>query len=454
MLGPGPLLLGVLAWTWAWWAGAAATGGATSAGGVVLWLVGACGAPLAVLVELRRREPGARRAFVHRLVAVRNVATRWWLAALAVGAGPKVVALVLTLATGRSISGWGVTLASLPGLVAFLVVAVWIEEPLWRGVALDAALRRTGPMVAALGIGVAWSLWHLPLFWLEGTYQHDLGIGTTAFWRFLLSLPALSVLLTWPVYRSGGAVSLAIAAHFLGNLLGELLPDHPTVANIEAVVTVVSAGGVIALTAKRPTVHHRGGDGTKAEPNRVAARRFGTGRGAVFPVSASWRLDNPLRHLVHPPARLIRRLAPQPGEVILELGCGPGWFSGRLAGAFPIGLVLADLQHEMLALARQRASTVPAIAADAMHLPLRDRSVDAVILATVLGEVPDPAAALREVARVLRPGGRLIVLESRTDPDWVPLARLRTLASAAGLRVERRWGRPGYTARLVHLPHV
>ena len=204
----------------------------------------------------------------------------------------------------------------------------------------------------------------------------------------------------------------------------------------------------------RLTDHRRCGDGTKGEPRRFADRRFGTGRGAVFPAGASWRLHNPLRHLLHPPARLVRRLGPQLGEVVLELGCGPGWFSGQLARAIPTGLVLADRQPAMLALARQRAPSAPAVAADAMHLPLRDGSVDAVILATVLGEVPDPTAALREVARVLRPRGRLIVLESRTDPDWVPLARLRRLASAAGLGVERRWGRPGYTARLVHLPHA
>lgn len=176
--------------------------------------------------------------------------------------------------------------------------------------------------------------------------------------------------------------------------------------------------------------------------------RFGTGRGTVFPASASWRLHNPLRHLLHPPGRLARRVAPQQGELVLELGCGPGWFSGRLARATPAGLVLADLQPEMLARARRRAPGAPALATDAGRLPLRSGSVDAVVLAAVLGELPAPIPVLQEVVRVLRADGRLIVFESRTDPDWVPLPRLRELAASVGLRVEHRWGWPGYTARL------
>ena len=179
-------------------------------------------------------------------------------------------------------------------------------------------------------------------------------------------------------------------------------------------------------------------------------RRYGTGRGAVFPASASWMLHNPLRHLLHPPGRLVRRLAPRPGEVVLELGCGPGWFSGRLAHAIPGGPVLADLQPEMIAAARQRARSSPAVVVDAAELPLRGHSVDAVVLAAVLGEAPSPAGVLQEVARVLRPDGRVLILESRTDPDWVSLSRLRKLAGAGGLRVGRRWGWPGYTARLTH----
>ena len=78
---------------------------------------------------------------------------------------------------------------------------------------------------------------------------------------------------------------------------------------------------------------------------------------------------------------------------------------------------------------------------DARRLPYPDGAFDAAYLVTVLGEIPDQEAALRELARVLRPGGRLVVGELFGDPHWVAPAQLRRRAEAAGLRFNRRVGR-------------
>lgn len=67
--------------------------------------------------------------------------------------------------------------------------------------------------------------------------------------------PALSVLLTRLVLGSGGAVSLAIAAHLLGNLLGELLPDDPSVAALEAAVMRGGAVVVVVLLRREDRLH-------------------------------------------------------------------------------------------------------------------------------------------------------------------------------------------------------
>ena len=79
---------------------------------------------------------------------------------------------------------------------------------------------------------------------------------------------------------------------------------------------------------------------------------------------------------------------------------------------------------------------------DAQQLPFDDDTFDAAVLVTVLGEIPDQEQALREIARVLRPGGRLVVGELFGDPHMVTSGKLRDRAGGAGLGFERRLGNP------------
>jgi protein-L-isoaspartate O-methyltransferase len=154
-------------------------------------------------------------------------------------------------------------------------------------------------------------------------------------------------------------------------------------------------------------------------------------------------------------ARLREVLAPQPGERVLEVGPGTGYYSLDVAGWVSPGgrLDIFDLQQEMLdhTLRRARERGLDNIAprqGDARWLPYADATFDAAYLIAVLGEIPDQDAALRELARVLRPGGRLVVGELFGDPHWVSPKRLRKRAGAAELSFTRRSGSPlGYFAR-------
>jgi SAM-dependent methyltransferase len=128
---------------------------------------------------------------------------------------------------------------------------------------------------------------------------------------------------------------------------------------------------------------------------------------------------------------LVRELAPQPGETILELAAGPG--DTGFAAAVLLGdegrLISTDFSPEMVEVARRRAAelgltNVEHRVADAEHLELGDDSVDGVICRFAYMLMADPAAALAETRRVLRPDGRLVLAVWR-GPErnpWVSIA--------------------------------
>jgi SAM-dependent methyltransferase len=154
-------------------------------------------------------------------------------------------------------------------------------------------------------------------------------------------------------------------------------------------------------------------------------------------------------------ARLKEILDPKAGDRILEVGPGTGYYTLDVAEwVKPDGEVeILDLQQEMLDHTIRRAGerglvNVNPTRSDATSMPYEDDSFDAAFLVTVLGEIPDQDAALHELARVLKPGGSLVVGELLGDPHYVRLAPLRLRASGAGLAFERRVGNAlGYFAR-------
>jgi ubiquinone/menaquinone biosynthesis C-methylase UbiE len=145
--------------------------------------------------------------------------------------------------------------------------------------------------------------------------------------------------------------------------------------------------------------------------------------------------------------RLREILEPRPGEHVLEVGPGTGYYALPMASWLaPEGLLdVVDLQQEMLDHTSRRAreqgiANIVPTRADATSLPYPDQSFDAAYLVTVLGEIPDQGAALRELRRVVKPEGRIVVGELFGDPHMVTHGALRNRATASGLRVDHKLG--------------
>lgn len=135
-------------------------------------------------------------------------------------------------------------------------------------------------------------------------------------------------------------------------------------------------------------------------------------------IADSYDLNNRLHSLGRDQAwrrAAVKSAQVRPTDVVLDVACGTGDLAMAFHAAGAARVLGVDFTCNMLTVAQHKraedAKTLGYCAGDAMRLPVRDASVDVVSIAFGIRNVTDPAAAMCEFHRVLRPGGRLIVLE-------------------------------------------
>ena len=172
------------------------------------------------------RESG--KAGMGRLLR-RSIATgfgkRWWLPTLLLMPIIGLLTAGVLRLLGTELPDW-----TAPSLITALVTAITIlfigggmEEFGWRGYALDRMQNGKNALIASLVLGFFWGLWHLPLFFMEGTTQAEAAIPI---WEFILQIMVLSVLFTWLYNNTTGSLLVAILFHTIGNTTGALLPPY------------------------------------------------------------------------------------------------------------------------------------------------------------------------------------------------------------------------------------
>lgn len=171
-------------------------------------------------------------------------------------------------------------------------------------------------------------------------------------------------------------------------------------------------------------------------------------------------LDSDYRRRLQPPEKVIQGSGIKSGQQVLEVGCGSGGFTTFVAQAVgPTGHVHAlDIQPEMLTQLENKLAlpenrdirNISLHLASAYELPFEDENLDLVYLITVLPEIPDQLRALKEIKRVLKPGGVLAVSEFLPDPDYPLLSTTIRRGTEAGFNLEGTSGNLwAYTARFI-----
>ncbi|GAA4864063.1 type II CAAX endopeptidase family protein [Saccharopolyspora cebuensis] len=250
--------------SWAAWAVAIALGGpAANPAALVPHLLGAFGPMVGALVLRIRR---ARRGAPVPEHAVRfRPAHLVGAPLLLVLASATVLGAVLLahVAGGPGVSAEG-ALAAVQGsgglavfLVNMVVAGPLAEEPGWRGTAYPRLRASMGRFRIGLVLGVIWAVWHLPLFFLDGTVQHQLGLLSPSGVLFAVSSIPMTMLVCCAYERAG--VLAAIAVHFATNTTMVLLGVHAPVAQAMIMGFQVIVVAVLLATQRR-------GSGPTAEP--------------------------------------------------------------------------------------------------------------------------------------------------------------------------------------------
>jgi SAM-dependent methyltransferase len=152
-------------------------------------------------------------------------------------------------------------------------------------------------------------------------------------------------------------------------------------------------------------------------------------------LGADW-LERPGRQREERTDRLVSELPLQPDSVVADIGAGTGYFSFRIAERIPRGRVIAvDIQQQMLDMIEERKSRgyqgrVETVLGNERDPGLARNSVDLILLVDAYHEFSWPKEMGQAMARALRPGGRLVLIEYRGEDRSIPIKRLHKMTEA------------------------
>ncbi len=264
---PLAFVLFVFVWSWSFWLTTIFIGtGTTTSGGLVLALIGLLGPMIGgILFTYLTRDRAWRRDYWRRLVDPRRFRGRWYLAIFLLVPVLMGLTALIDLATGGAIAPYQARFVEMFGDLAglpMLLLAVMLIGPLpeefgWHGYLLDRLQERRGAVTAAIQLGFIWAAWHLPLFFIPGTYQFEQGAFSIWFWTFMIAIVPLEVVMAW-IYNNTNRSTLAIVLfHFSVVVTCNLLNATPGANIISTALWFVAAFAVtrMPMNGRGPASH-------------------------------------------------------------------------------------------------------------------------------------------------------------------------------------------------------
>jgi uncharacterized protein len=236
-----------------------------SAAGLVLVLLAALGPMvMGIAFTYLTRDKEGRRDYWRRIVSFKRIPAKWYLIIFLFVPILNGLAALLDLLTGGTGATWGETAlnaltnpASIILSILFATLFPFIEELGWRGYLLDRLQEKYSALVSSLILGILWSLWHLPTFFIRDSYQASLGIGTPAFWLFFAGIVPLTFVFTW-IYNNTSRSTLAVILfHAMVNFTGELFTLSERADTYSILLWFVAAIGITVIWSAKTITHRK-----------------------------------------------------------------------------------------------------------------------------------------------------------------------------------------------------
>jgi len=222
---------------------------------LVAVLAGVFGPGLAaILLTYLRGDKTARQGFWRRVLDPRRIRPVWYLIAALLWPALHLLAIALNALLGGEPPGFLFVRELVSHPAALLVVPILyfiqagLEELGWRGYMLERVQAKWSPLPSALAVGIFHAFWHLPLFWVVGTNQIELGFGPD-FWLFVAFVLSGSIYSTWCYNDNSRSVLAVILLHFTANLSRDIFTVPGPQHQIFNLLVVASAMVIAAVWA-------------------------------------------------------------------------------------------------------------------------------------------------------------------------------------------------------------